>query len=346
MNLFELRGKLPQRARWILQLAGILLILLLWYAITAGESPLVRPALLPSPAAVLNVYPELITENDLFSNLAKSISLNLAGYIEAIVIAIPIGFVIGLIPLFQGLFQRPIDAFRYVPLTAVTGLFIVWFGLQTWMKVHFLAFGILIYLLPVVVQRIMEVKDVYIKMVYTLGANKWQTVRSVYIPSVLSRLSDDIRVLTAISWTYIIVAESLGNEGGVGGLIWRSGLRLGRVDKVFAILLLIILVGIVQDKWLASLDKALFPYKYNQDDREKIDNLWTVVWNYVNQVFFYIVILAYLLFAFNEIFGFLGHDQWMRDFFGGSVWSIHVLFMIIILYKVKQLYSRWSSLKV
>ena len=50
-------------------------------------------------------------------------------------------------------------------------------GLDTDMKVHFLAFGILIYLLPVVVQRIDEIEDVYFKTVYTLGANSWQTFR-------------------------------------------------------------------------------------------------------------------------------------------------------------------------
>src|SRR5690606_19557799 len=140
-------------------------------------------------------------------------------------------------------FQRQIDVLRYIPLTALTGLFILWFGIYTEMKVHFLAFGIILYLLPVMIQRIDEVDDVYLKTVHTLGASDWQILRTVYFPSVLSRLSDDIRVLTAISWTYIIVAESINStEGGLGALIYNVGQIRVRMDKVFALLIIIMAI--------------------------------------------------------------------------------------------------------
>ena len=130
------------------------------------------------------------------------------------------------------------------------------------MKVHFLAFGIFIYLLPVIVQRIDDVSSVYLKTVYTLGASNWQTIKSVYLPYVTSKAIDDVRVLTAISWTYIIVAEMLGNEGGIGSLIWRIGQRQGRMDKVYVLLILIILIGVCQDKIFKMLDRHFFPHKY------------------------------------------------------------------------------------
>lgn len=339
MNLFDLRGKLSDKTNLLLQVLGIVLLVLVWHILTMGVMPFVKPSLLPSPWSVLKVYPELITKNDLISNTAKSLSLNMAGYIEAIFIAIPIGFVIGLFPLFKGLFQRPIDAFRYVPLTAVTGLFIVWFGLKTMMKVHFLAFGILIYLLPVVVQRITEVKDVYVKMVYTLGANKWQTIKSVYFPSVLSRLSDDVRVLTAISWTYIIVAESLGNQGGIGALIWRSGLRQGRVDKVFAILLLIIIIGVIQDRLLAYLDHVFFPFKKGVEDNDE-KKILILILNYGINVIFWAALALYGLLFFNEIFGFLSNTSLLTDFFGPSVWSMHLIFLLTLVFQLNKIFRK------
>ena len=151
----------------------------------------------------------------LIFNALRSVWLNVQGYVWAIFISLPIGFLIGLFPLFRGLFSKQVDALRYLPLTALTGLFIVWFGIEDQMKIAFLAFGILVYLLPVVVQRIDEVKDVYLKTVFTLGASDWQTIKTVYIPSVLSKLIDDIRVLTAISWTYIIIAELINRQGGL-----------------------------------------------------------------------------------------------------------------------------------
>ncbi len=218
--------------------------------------------ILPTPLQVIEAYPRLIASPyNLWANLGRSLWLNLRGYFWAILIAVPLGFVLGLIPAVKKLFSKHVDALRYLPLTALTGLFITWFGLDDSMKIAFLAFGILVYMLPVVVQRIAEVDDVYVKTVYTLGATRWQTIRSVYLPAVLSKFMDDIRVLTAISWTYIIIAEMQNNVGGIGALAYQSGKR-GKIDQVFAILLLVILVGIVQDRLFAWLDKRLFPHKY------------------------------------------------------------------------------------
>jgi NitT/TauT family transport system permease protein len=93
-----------------------------------------------------------------------------------------------------------------------------------------------------------------------MGASNWQMVRKVYWPFVTSRIFDDIRVLTAISWTYIIVAELVNKTGGVGALIYTAA-RQSRLDKVFAILLVIIIIGVLQDRLFVWLDKVLFPYK-------------------------------------------------------------------------------------
>ena len=143
----------------------------------------------------------------------------------------------------------------------------MWLGLGNEMKVAFLAFGIIVYLVPVVVQRIDEVDDVFLKTVFTLGANNWQKIRTVYLPSVLSRLSDDIRVLTAISWTYITIAEMLNRSGGIGELIWIAR-RQSRIDKAFAVLLVIVLIGILQDKLFLLLDRWLFPHKYVKNNHQ------------------------------------------------------------------------------
>jgi len=181
----------------------------------------------------------------------------------ALIIALPIGFLLGLIPLFRGLFQKPFDTLRFLPLTAVIGLFVAWFGIENPMKIYFLAFGILVYLIPVIIQRIDEVDDVYLKTVFTLGATSWQTIKTVYLPSVLSRISDDVRVLVAISWTYIIIAELQNNTGGLGALIFQSA-RNSRIDKVFALLIIIIIIGLLQDRWFFTLDKFFFPHKHVQ----------------------------------------------------------------------------------
>ncbi len=228
----------------------------------ATEFETVYP-LLPPPLKVVKSFPDLINNDALFQNTFRSIWLNVQGYFWSVIISIMLGFVIGLLPLFRGLFSKQVDALRYLPLTALTGMFIIWFGIEDQMKIAFLAFGIIVYLLPVVVQRIDEVGDVYLKTVFTLGATDWQTIRTVYIPSVMSRLVDDIRVLTAISWTYIIIAELLNRQGGIGSLIYIKA-RQGQTEKVFAILIVIIIIGFLQDRIFVFFDKRMFPYKFSK----------------------------------------------------------------------------------
>lgn len=259
MNLFELRGTLNEKTQAIIGIVGGLFLLFVWYFVTAIN--LVPPTLLPSPVAVIRCLPELHFDDAMVRQLGRSMYLNLMGYIEAVAVCVPLGFLIGLFPLFKGLFAKPVDAIRFVPLTAITGLFIVWFGIFDMMKIQFLAFGIIVYLLPVVVQRVEQVESVYQQTAFTLGATKWQTIKTVFFPAVFSKLFDDIRVLVAISWTYIIVAEMVNNNGGIGAMLFTSA-RQSRIDKVFALLFVIVVVGFIQDIIFKALDKQFFPYKH------------------------------------------------------------------------------------
>jgi len=343
--LFKLRGDIPKQWRMLLELLGIGFIFLLWTALTAGSNPVMAPNVVPPPSKVFKAYGELYADNNLVQNLFRSIGLNLAGYTKAILWTVPLGFIIGLYPLFKGMFQRLIDAVRFVPLAATTSLFIVWFGISIPMKVNFLAFGILIFLLPIVVQRINEVKDVYLKTVYTIGATDWQTIRSVYIPSVFSKLIDDIRILTAISWTYIVVVETINaDEGGLGGMIYMTR-RLSRVDKMFAILIIFILIGIIQDRIFARLDKELFPHKYQVKDAHKhgqLDgpSLFDTILDFAFKALIWSALGIYVLLALYEFFGFLGGVKVIDYLFGDTCWAFHLAMLSIIFYKARKFFLK------
>lgn len=297
MWMFKLRGALTKTQSLVLGVIGFVIFILFWWMMAeflsiqkpivegfntnyegkteaqldsldkvndalfenATEFETVYPNL-PPPLKVVQSYSSLYTEDNLIENVLQSIWINLQGYVWAILICIPLGFIIGLFPLFRGLFSKQVDAVRYLPLSALVGLFVAWFGIYNPMKVAFLAFGIIVYLLPVIVQRIYEVQDVYLKTVYTLNATDWQTIKSVYFPSVMSKVMDDMRVLTAISWTYIIIAELVNREGGIGSLIYVKA-RQGQLHKVFAILIIIVITGFFQDQIFKLVDRKLFPHK-------------------------------------------------------------------------------------
>ncbi|MFT7121587.1 MAG: hypothetical protein ACJAZ9_001769 [Neolewinella sp.] len=109
-------------------------------------------------------------------------------------------------------------------------------------------------------QRLWETEDVYLKTAYTLGASDWQLVKSVYVPAVLSKLIDDIRVLTAISWTYIIIAEVEYRTDGLGSMSYILD-RQGNNTGVFAVLITIVLIGFTQDRLFAYMNTRLFPHR-------------------------------------------------------------------------------------
>ncbi len=229
--------------------------------------------LLSPPHHVLAAFPSILRSEDgtwwwpkegvpksILPNAIISIWRNLQGYLWAIFFSLLIGIPVALSPVMKAMFAKQIDVMRYIPLTAVFPLFVAAFEYGEPLKVNFLAFGIMVYLLPVVMQRVWETEDVYLKTAFTLGASDWQLIKSVYLPAVFGKLIDDIRVLTAISWTYIIIAESLNRDTGLGSLLYIFA-RLGKMPSVYAVLLVIILIGFLQDRLFVYMNNRLFPHK-------------------------------------------------------------------------------------
>lgn len=308
-QMFELRGRLDRRTQSIIAIGGGVLTIFVWWILV--QFHLVKTSIMPSPGAVLQAFPYLLTHNvagrfnwdvaagsifgwhftypvlikwhvwwifayptlelftpgSLFSNFGLSLRLNLMAYAEAIAIALPLGYLIGLMPPAKAACKWWLDALRYLPLTAALGLFILWFGISTNMKLQFLTLGTLVYLLPAVAVRVDEVDPVYDQTAITLGASKWQRVMKVFVPDVLAAISLDLLNLTAISWTYIIVVEGINRgEGGIGSMFYMAQ-RQGRVDWIFALLLLLLTFGFVWDKLWRNGDRRVFPYKYLRGNR-------------------------------------------------------------------------------
>ena len=112
-----------------------------------------------------------------------------------------------------------------------------------------------------VIQRIDEVDTVYLQTAKTMGATKWQMIKTIFIPAVLSKLFDDIRVMVAISWTYIVIAELINATGGLGHKLQILA-RQSNTEGVFAVLFIIIFLGVIQDFIFKILDKIFFKYKH------------------------------------------------------------------------------------
>lgn len=264
-ELFKFGGEVDKKTENITTVFGWLLLLFIWWFVTYFG--FIKEEILASPISVFKAYGTLFNERDLWSNTWYSIAINFSGYIQALIIAIPLGFIVGLIPFFRHLISKQIEAIRFTPLPATTGIFMAMFGTGFGVKVEFLAFGIFVYLLPAITQRINDIKtDDHLRALqqtmWTLNASSWQTIKYFYRPSVISRFSMDVINLVAVSWTYIVIAEMINAKGGMGYMISMATTRGYHPDQLYAILLLIIFLGFISDKALKRLDKKLHPFKY------------------------------------------------------------------------------------
>ena len=252
----------------IVSILGAIILLCIWQLLTYSGN-IIPHKILPTPLSVLVGFKKLFFEENIIAAIFYSVKLNLLGYVYALIIAIPAGFLIGIYPLPKSLFQKYVDSIRYLPIPTISGIFITIFGLGFGMKASFLAFGILIYILPFVVQKVNDLQNpkndkdyVYLQTIKTLGANNLQKFTKVYFPYVMGRVSTDIINITAVTWTYIVICELLNKEGGIGAMIYTLN-RQSLIPEMYGALFIIILIGITQDFLLKKLDKICFPYKYS-----------------------------------------------------------------------------------
>ena len=93
-------------------------------------------------------------------------------------------------------------------------------------KIAFLFLGV--FRLPLAGRRLRHprVPEELVQTALTLGASKSQVIRSVLVPAALPEICDSFRVMTRISWTYVILAEAVNPEHGLGYMVeWRERTR-------------------------------------------------------------------------------------------------------------------------
>ena len=263
-ELFKFGGSPSSRDMAIAGIIGGICVMLLWYLVAI--TGIVSNKILPNPVDMLCSIPNLFINHNLIGNIGYTVSLNVFGYIIALAIAIPLGFIIGIYPIPRAMFQKPLEGLRFLALPATTGLFVASLGLGFNMKATFLAVGILIYILPAVAQRVMELQDpknakdnVYLQTAITIGMGKWDMFRYVYWPYVMERVYCDIRNLTAVSYTYVTIAENINRDGGVGAMIGVFS-RQSCIPEVYALLFVIVIIGIIQDSLFRVMDPVIFKH--------------------------------------------------------------------------------------
>jgi NitT/TauT family transport system permease protein len=241
----------------LLGIISILFIIFLWYFISALN--LIKPLFLPSPYEVFKGVFYLFINQGFLHDIFASVYRVGLGYILSIAFAIPMGLILGSYPFFGAMATPIISFFRFVPVSALVPLLILWFGIGNLQKVILIFIGISFYLLAFVISHVQAVKQEYIDSSMTLGANNFIVMIKVILPACYKSIYDSIRTLLGGGWTLIVLAELVAAESGVGKVIIDSQ-RFLHTDRLIAAIIIVAAIGFLSDYILKSLETKIFPW--------------------------------------------------------------------------------------
>lgn len=262
MGRLRVRKELRERSALALTAGFIALLLLGWWFVTHGrtvEDRIIAPLILPSPIEVLKAFPPLHFDQGLVRSALTSFVRVTTGFILAAIVALPLGVYMAT---FRGVaaFFRPLALIgAYVPIVVFIPLTLAWFGLNETQKVGFLFIGCFVALLPLVIKSISDVPAAYLDVAETKGATDWQLVRHVLFPVAQANIWDHLRSVYGVGWGWIILAEVVNAERGLGYLISISE-RRGHTAAIFAIIMVIVLIAVICDQLWRLGGRMLFPY--------------------------------------------------------------------------------------
>jgi NitT/TauT family transport system permease protein len=253
------RQAIPTSAYWVLAALGLLLPLLGWTLLSASE--VVDPVFLPGPVKVLARLGTWAQEDDLIGDMAISTWRVVAGWALSAAIALPLGLCIGSWRAVQALLEPLTDFIRYMPAVAFIPLVMLWVGIDEGAKVAIIFIGTFFQMVLMVAEDVRRVPMAQIEAAQTMGATTREVVEKVILPSAKPALLDTLRVTMGWAWTYLVVAELVAANSGLGFSILKAQ-RFLQTDKIFAGILLIGFIGLAIDQLFRLAHRKAFPWLY------------------------------------------------------------------------------------
>lgn len=253
----HIRAKISKREYFVKGLLGFFILFVLWSLLSYTQ--IVKPFFLPSPTQTLNSIIGLFANFNLFSDILVSFYRILIGFILAVVIAIPLGIIIGTVKPAEAFFEPIVSFVRYIPSSAFVPLAILWFGVGDLEKFFIIFIGVFPYLLILVADVVAHVKNEFIESALTLGAKTKEVYLKVIIPSSLPGIWDSIRFMFGVAWSLIIIAEIVAANSGLGHVIIQSQ-RFLQTGNVIGVILLIGFFGLFTDYLFRICYYKFFPW--------------------------------------------------------------------------------------
>lgn len=253
----KIRGPVERSTQIALGVGAWAFVIAVWFGLTHSK---VLPAFaLPDPLGVVKAFFALWTEYDLLGNVFMSWWRIAQAFLWSALVAIPLGLLMGAFPWVNHLINPVVAPMRSMPITAFLPAFMALFGMDEGMKVGFLVFGMMFYLLAVVVEEVNKVDEALLETSYTLGAKTPQVLWLMFRAS-FPGVFGSFRILYDVGWTYVILAEMVNARKGVGYMI-EAARKVLDFERVYAGIIAIGLAAFFF-RWLLTVaEDKLFPWR-------------------------------------------------------------------------------------
>ena len=247
----------------MLSVSGILLFLIIWAALVMLN--LVDSRKLCGVLEVFKLFIVKLSDPNpdgaiLTVNIWSSLQVVLTGYLLAIVIGIPLGWLMGwyrgfdafMRPLFEII--RPIPPVSWIPLT------IVWMGVGLTSKAFIVFFSAFVPCLINSYTGIRQTKEVLVNVGRTFGASNFTCFWKVGIPSSMTMTFAGIKVAIGNAWATLVAAEMLAASSGLGFMI-LMGRSYGRVDLIILGIVVIGVIGVIISALIGACENLVLRWK-------------------------------------------------------------------------------------
>ena len=256
-NPFRLGGELPAPLYWLLASGTFAFVFALWcYFSYSGR---VSSLILPTPSDVVLSAVRLWHAGELWSDIKISVFRISAGFLASAVLAIPLGILIGA---YKGVeaSQEPLNGFiRYIPVPALIPLVMVAAGIGEPAKILLIFLGTYFQMVIIVADVTRLVPKDLLNASRTLGARPHQVLFNVLLPATLPGLMETCRTMIGWAWTYLVIAEVVATDSGLGYRIMKAQ-RFLRTDEIFVGILVLGLLGLATDLTFKFLQPRLLPW--------------------------------------------------------------------------------------
>ncbi len=245
-------------ASWLLGVAGLLCLLLLWWLGVRLFGSADGLAARFAPEATLASLVELLGRGELYEHVFVSLQRILVGLLLALLIGVPLGLLVGsyrhleaaTTPAFQ--FLRMISPLSWMPVVVM----LMGVGDQ---PIYFLLTFAAIW--PILLNTAAGVRQLdprWLQLSRSLSATRWETLRKVILPGVLGHVLTGVRLSIGILWIVLVPCEMLGVSAGLGYFILDTRDRLA-YSELMAMVLLIGVLGFALDALARGLPRRWPP---------------------------------------------------------------------------------------